>query len=96
MNKSITLFPSRLSLTHIFYHSLPDPYDVIEESCFNQCVCVCVYIHRCLSSSPGPSHPFVVVLRIHGQYGDPGADVDQQHGEGVVQRTGLLHAALRV
>lgn len=48
------------------------------------------------SCSPGPSHPFVVVLRVHGQYGDPRANVDQQHGEGVVQGTGLFHAALGV
>lgn len=49
-----------------------------------------------LSSSPGPSHPFVVVLWVHSQYGDPGADVDQQHGKGVFQGAGLLHAALCV
>lgn len=48
------------------------------------------------SCSPGPSHSFVVVLRVHGQYGDPRANVDQQHGEGVVQGTGLFHAALGV
>lgn len=45
---------------------------------------------------PGTSHPFVVVLRVHGQNGDPGANVDQQHGEGVVQGAGRLGAALGV
>lgn len=47
-------------------------------------------------NGPGPSHTLVVVLRVHGQDGDAGADVDQQHGEGVVQGAGLLDAALRV
>lgn len=46
--------------------------------------------------SPGPSHAFVVVLRVHGEDGDPGADVDQQHGEEVVQGAGLFHTALCV
>lgn len=45
---------------------------------------------------PGTSHPFVVVLRVHGQNGDPRANVDQQHGEGVVQGAGRFHAALGV
>lgn len=53
-------------------------------------------INKWKSSSPGPSHPFVVVLRVHGQYGDPRADVYQQHGEGVVQVAGFLHAAVGV
>ena len=51
---------------------------------------------RCHSSSPGPSHPFVVVLRVHSQYGDPRADIYQQHGEGVVKVTGFLHTAVGV
>lgn len=50
----------------------------------------------CWLSVPGTSHPFVVVLGVHGQNGDPRADVDQQHGEGVVQGAGRLHAALGV
>ena len=47
-------------------------------------------------SLPGTSHSFEVVLRVHGQNGDPGANVDQQHGEGVVQGAGRFHAALGV
>lgn len=58
-------------------------------------------IRRCWNSprwpgSPGTGHPLVVVLRVHGQNGDPRANVDQQHGEGVVQGAGRFHAALGV
>jgi len=45
---------------------------------------------------PGPRDSLVVVQGVDGQDGDPGADVDQQHGEGVVKATGGLDAALRV
>lgn len=53
-------------------------------------------MNRCQLSSPCPSYSFVVILRVDSQYGNPRADVDQQHWEGVVQVAGLFHAAVGI
>lgn len=54
------------------------------------------YYLNSLEALPGSGDPFVVVLWVDSQYADPWTDVDQQHGEGVVQATGPLDAVVCV